>query len=62
MLPERFLLLGFTSKVGGEAQILVHSVREEGERARKKVLRAGAGLVECWATLRESLGSGLRTT
>lgn len=48
--------------MGGEAQILVHSVGEEGERARKKVLRAGAGLVECWATVHESLGSGLRNT
>lgn len=54
MLQRRFLLLGFTSKVGGGAPILVHSVGEEGERARRKVLRAGvlrAGvrLVECRA-------------
>lgn len=59
---RRSLLLGFTTKVGEEAPTLVLSVREEGERTRKEVLGAGAGLVERWPSMHESLGSVLRTT
>lgn len=48
--------------MGGEVPVLVHSVGQEGERAREKVLRARARWAECWASVHEALGSGLRAT